>query len=94
MEQIRIKEFFGCLLLWLVFFFFHIIHATVAEFDKFEAFVEDLVVLVRFREVHLDECYKGFSCLDILTEGALNQVVVLFCSCDYWEILLKRVILP
>ena len=49
-------EFSGCLLLFVfVLYFFHVIHATVAEFDKFDVFVEDLVVLVGFREVLLDE---------------------------------------
>ena len=50
-------------------------HATVAEFDKFEVFVDELVAPVEFRELLLDET---FHCLDASTEGRLNPMVVLF----------------
>ena len=56
----------------------HVIYATVAEFNKFEVFVKDLVVLAGFREVRLDKCLKGFAYWDVFTEGKLNQIAVIF----------------
>ena len=45
-------------------------------FDKFEVFVDDLVVLVGLRELLLNECEKGFPSFDVFTEGELNLMVV------------------
>ena len=73
--------------LWLVTLFvfvfvcgLHVMHATVAEFNKLTVFVKDLVVLAGFREVLLDNCSKGFACWNYFTEGKLNLIAVIFLS--------------
>ena len=51
---------------------FHVTHATVADFDNEFQLPEDLVALMRFRKVPLDECFADVS-LDDFTEGRVEQ---------------------
>ena len=51
---------------------FHVTHATVGDFDNEFHLPEDLVALVGFREVPVDECFADVS-LDDFTEGRVEQ---------------------
>ena len=56
----------------VVLYCFHVTHATVADFDNEFQLPEDLVALVGFRKVLLDECFADVS-LDDFTEGRVEQ---------------------
>ena len=51
---------------------FHVTHAAVADFDDEFQLPEDLVALVGFRKVPLNECCADVS-LDDFTEGRVKQ---------------------
>ena len=53
---------------FLVLYCFHVTHATAADFDKEFQLPEDLVALVGFRKVLLDDCFANVSGGDF-TEG-------------------------
>jgi len=56
-----------------VLYCFHVIHATVADFDDELQLPEDLVALVGFRKVPLDlMCFADVS-LDHFTEWRVKQ---------------------